>query len=69
MACNGKNSDLEKNIGGYTTEEFKEVKEAFVKNFKEYGEIGASRCVYYKNEKAVDLWGGYKDCKKKEFPL
>jgi len=58
------NSD--KFIHGYVVEGFKEVQREFIKNFEKRGEIGASFCVYYKGEKVVDLWGGYKNQKTKE---
>ena len=37
------------------------VKEAFVENFEERGEVGASCCVYQREEKRVDLWGGVRE--------
>jgi CubicO group peptidase (beta-lactamase class C family) len=37
------------------------VKEAFVENFEERGEVGASCCVYQREEKKVDLWGGVRE--------
>ena len=40
---------------------FAEVKQAFVENFKDRKELGAACAVYYKGEKVVDLWGGYRD--------
>ena len=45
---------------------FEEVREEFIRNFTSRNEIGASCCIYYKGEKVVDLWGGYKDKKTKE---
>ena len=48
-------------IHGYVVPGFEEVKEVFVRNFTEKKENGAACAIYYKGEKVVDLWGGYKD--------
>lgn len=48
-------------IHGYCDPAFAAVKEAFVNNFAEHGETGASMCLYKDGEKVVDLWGGVKD--------
>lgn len=53
-------------ISGYVKEGFEKVKATFEKNFAERKEVGASCCVYYKGEKVVDLWGGYRDKAKKQ---
>lgn len=53
-------------INGYVAKGFESVKNEFVTNFSKRGEIGASCCVYFKGEKVVDLWGGYKNKKTKE---
>jgi CubicO group peptidase (beta-lactamase class C family) len=37
------------------------VREAFVGNFEQYGDIGAAVCVYYGGRPVVDLWGGVAD--------
>ena len=37
------------------------MREAFAENFRRRREIGAACCVYHKNEKVVDLWGGIRD--------
>ncbi len=42
---------------------FAEVAWEFRQNFAERGEYGAAGCVYYRGEKVVDLWGGYRDVK------
>ena len=34
------------------------VRDAFVANFEERGEVGAAVCVYFGGEPVVDLWGG-----------
>jgi len=54
-----KNSD--KYIHGYVVEGFEVVKKEFIKNFTERDELGAACAIYYKGEKVVDLWGGFKD--------
>ncbi len=51
---------------GYAAKGFEEVKNQFIRNFTERGEIGASCCIYYKGEKVVALWGGYRNKKTKE---
>lgn len=56
----------EKYIHGYVAPGFEEVKDEFVRNFTKRGENGAAFAVYYKGEKVIDLWGGYKDALTKE---
>jgi CubicO group peptidase (beta-lactamase class C family) len=51
----------EKLIHGYVKPGFEEVKEQFVQNFTDRDENGAACAIYYKGEKVVDLWGGYRD--------
>jgi len=53
--------DPDKLIHGYVAPGFEEVKNEFIRNFTKRGENGAAFSVYYKGEKVVDLWGGYKD--------
>lgn len=48
-------------ISGYVKEGFEKVKTIFEENFEKRKEVGASCCVYYKGEKVVDIWGGFKD--------
>ncbi|MCK5029514.1 MAG: beta-lactamase family protein [Bacteroidales bacterium] len=48
-------------IHGYVAPEFEEVKEEFIRNFIERKESGSAIAIYYKDEKVVDLWGGYRD--------
>lgn len=48
-------------IQGMVISGFEKVKKEFEKNFTERGEIGAACAIYLKNQKVVDLWGGYKD--------
>ena len=40
---------------------FQPVADAFVRNFQEHGEVGASLCITLDGEPVVDLWGGTKD--------
>ena len=54
-------------ISGYVKEGFEKVKTTFEENFAKRKEVGASCCVYYKGEKVVDLWGGYRDKDKKQY--
>jgi len=49
---------------GYIHKDYTRIADSFSKNFKTDGEIGASLCVYHKNEKVIDIWGGYKDLEK-----
>ena len=43
---------------------FEAVHTAFARNFTERGELGAACTIYYRGEKVVDLWGGYRDPQK-----
>lgn len=52
-------------IQGCIAPGFEEVRNEFRRNFSERGELGAACTVYYKGEKVVDLWGGYRDEKTK----
>jgi CubicO group peptidase (beta-lactamase class C family) len=46
---------------GFVAPGFDQVAAEFERNFKERGETGAAVAVYYRGEKVVDLWGGYRD--------
>src|SRR5260370_10894408 len=46
---------------GFVAPGFEPVREEFVRNFEERGELGAACAIYSKGEKVVDLWGGYRD--------
>ncbi|CAB5052988.1 MAG: serine hydrolase [Actinobacteria bacterium] len=46
-------------IHGTCDEAFHAVRDAFVNNFVEHGEIGASVCITVNGTKVVDLWGGF----------
>ena len=52
-------------INGCVAPGFEEVKNEFKRNFSKRGELGAACTVYYRGEKVVDLWGGYRDEKTK----
>ncbi|GAA4842351.1 serine hydrolase domain-containing protein [Kitasatospora terrestris] len=45
-------------IWGETASGFEPVREAFERNFREYGELGAAFTLYADGRKVVDLWGG-----------
>ncbi|MFB6890714.1 serine hydrolase domain-containing protein [Kitasatospora sp. NPDC056327] len=45
-------------IWGETAGGFEPVREAFARNFREYGELGAAFALYVRGRKVVDLWGG-----------
>jgi len=51
----------DKIIHGYVAPGFEEVKEEFIKNYIHKDENGSALAIYYKGEKVVDLWGGYRD--------
>lgn len=48
-------------ISGFTKPGFEDVREAFVANFEDRGELGAACCIYHQGEVAVDLWGGIRN--------
>jgi len=48
-------------IHGYVAPGFEEVKEEFIRNYIERKENGSALAIYYKGEKVVDLWGGYRN--------
>lgn len=51
-------------IAGTVAPGFEGVRTAFIENFQQRGEIGAACAVYWRGEKVVDLWGGYKTAEK-----
>ena len=53
-------------ISGHVKDGFEEVEEAFRMNFQKRGELGAACAIYLEGEKVVDLWGGYRDHKKRD---
>lgn len=48
-------------IEGMVAPGFETVREAFVTNFAQHGDIGAAVCVYANGRPVVDLWGGLAD--------
>jgi CubicO group peptidase (beta-lactamase class C family) len=46
-------------VEGEMDARFGPVRDAFVRNFTEHGDTGASLCVYHRGRKVVDLWGGW----------
>jgi CubicO group peptidase (beta-lactamase class C family) len=48
-------------IEGYCEERFKSVKDAFISNFDENLEVGASFAVTINGKHVIDLWGGHAD--------
>src|SRR5262245_40533101 len=48
-------------VHGTCPDRFEKVREAFIANFVERGDVGASAAVYIDGEPVVDLWGGYFD--------
>ncbi|WP_406483987.1 serine hydrolase domain-containing protein [Streptomyces sp. NBC_01568] len=48
-------------IDGEVAPGFEPVREAFMENFTQHGDIGAAVCVYWHGRPVVDLWGGVAD--------
>ena len=48
-------------IGGKMLPGYEPVADAFARNFRDPGEIGAACCVYVDGEQVVNLWGGLAD--------
>lgn len=48
-------------VGGTVAPGFEPVRDAFVGNFTERGELGGAVCVVVAGEVVVDLWGGLRD--------
>lgn len=51
-------------IHGTVAPGFEAVEQEFRQNFAKRREVGAACAVYYRGEKVVDLWGGYRDAEK-----
>ena len=47
-------------MSGMVAPGFEEVRAEFARNFAERGEIGAAVAAYWRGEKVVDLWGGWR---------
>lgn len=52
-------------VGGGVAQGFEEVEKEFRRNFSERGEVGAACAAYYQGEQVVDLWGGYRDARRR----
>ncbi len=52
---------IQQTVTGTVAPEFERVREEFIRNFAERGEQGAGCTVFYRGQKVVDLWGGYRD--------
>jgi len=48
-------------VGGTVDPRFEPVRDAFVRNFDEHGEIGAAVCIRVGGRVVADLWGGHAD--------
>lgn len=48
-------------IGGTFDPRFQKVRDAFLANFRDHGELGAGIAVYWNGRPVVDLWGGWQD--------
>jgi len=48
-------------VHGFISPGYEPVREAFTENFLKRGEVGAACCVYRKEKKVVDLWGGVRN--------
>lgn len=53
-------------IDGVCDEAFAAVREAFVANFSERGEIGAAVAIAVRGRVVVDLWGGWRDAARRQ---
>ncbi len=53
-------------VQGYVKPGFEPVYDEFLRNFESGKETGAALSIYYKGEKAVDIWGGYAHKKKRQ---
>lgn len=52
-------------VHGNVAPGFEAVRNEFARNFTDRGELGAACTIYYRGEKVVDLWGGYRDPEKR----
>lgn len=53
-------------INGHCDNAFIAVREAFINNFVEHNEIGASLCISLQGTVVVNLWGGHADIKRSQ---
>ena len=49
------------NVDGIVEPGFERVRDAFVRNFDEHGDVGAGFCLHVEGRKVVDVWGGVAD--------
>ena len=54
-------TDVAVEVHGNCVPAFQRVRDEFIRNFAERGEVGASVCVTFDGETVVDLWGGVAD--------
>jgi len=52
-------------IHGWVAPGFEEVRAEFERNLTERGEVGAACAAYYRGQPVVDLWGGYRDARRR----
>lgn len=48
-------------LKGHIDPEYALIAQAFLENFEQDDEIGASLCVYHKGRRVADIWAGYRD--------
>ena len=48
-------------IHGEVSPGFEAVREEFIRNFEERGELGGACCAYFQGKPVVDIWGGVRD--------
>ncbi|HEY3139516.1 MAG TPA: serine hydrolase domain-containing protein [Acidimicrobiales bacterium] len=65
VAATGGTSDSAHGIDGLVEPGFEGVREAFVRNFDDHGELGAGLALYVEGRKVVDVWGGTADWRRK----
>jgi CubicO group peptidase (beta-lactamase class C family) len=53
-------------IGGFVAPGFEAVRETFAENFARRGELGAACAAYVRGECVVDLFGGFRDARRRE---
>jgi CubicO group peptidase (beta-lactamase class C family) len=46
-------------VDGFVKPGFESVRDQFIKNFSQRGELGAACAIYHRGERVVDLWGGF----------
>jgi CubicO group peptidase (beta-lactamase class C family) len=56
-------TDVRPHVDGWVEPGFEAVRDAFVSNFTEHGEVGAAVSAYVDGRPMLDLWGGLADAK------